>query len=56
MDKEQVKSKIINAGQRIDDWVKYTAVKHNHPEWIVYLSVIIVVLAVAGLCWLAGVL
>lgn len=54
MNKEQIKANVNETGQKFDKWAKDTATKHNYPEWKVYLGVIIGILAVTGLCYLAG--
>lgn len=61
MDKEQIKSKVINVGQevdnaghKIDDFVEDTAEKHNYPKWKIWLGLVVIGLAAVGVCRLAG--
>ncbi|WP_371366330.1 hypothetical protein SRRS_07360 [Sporomusa rhizae] len=54
MNKEQIKSKVNETGKKVDNWAEDTAIKHNYPKWKIYLGVVIGILAVIGLCYLAG--
>lgn len=56
MDKEQIKNKANEVGNKVDSWAEEKAEKHNFTKTQVFVGVAIGVLAITGLCWLAGVL